>query len=122
MRLLLDTHALIWWDNDELPEEVVRRIQRADEVFVSAASAWEIAIKSDLGKIKTRVSIGDVIDDYGFSELPILAKHADALKRLPRHHRDPFDRILICQALVEELVLVSTDRAFRKYDVPVVWK
>jgi len=122
VRLLLDTHALIWWDNDELPEEVVRRIQRADEVFVSAASAWEIAIKSDLGKIKTRVSIGDVIDDYGFSELPILAKHADALKRLPRHHRDPFDRILICQALVEELVLVSTDRAFRKYDVPVVWK
>ncbi len=121
MRLLLDTHALVWWDNDQLPAAVTRRIQRAQTVFVSAVTAWEIAIKSSLGKIVVKGSVGDALDDYGFTELPISVRHADAVRDLPYHHRDPFDRLLVAQAVIEDLVLVSADSALRRYNVPVVW-
>jgi len=121
MRLLLDTHTFVWWDNDELPRSVRDRIQSADTVYVSAASAWEVAIKTALGKITARAAFADAIDDYGFDALPITVAHADAVRALPPHHRDPFDRLLVVQAQIEGLTLVSRDPAMRLYAVPVVW-
>lgn len=121
MRLLLDTHALVWWDNDALPARVVKRIRDADEVYVSAATAWEIAIKTALGKITVKGSVADAVADYGFVELPILISHAAAVRQLPHHHRDPFDRMLVAQASIEALTLVSRDAALRLYNAPVVW-
>ena len=121
MRLLLDTHALVWWDNGLLPAKVTARIREADEVYVSAASAWEIAIKSALGKIVAKGTVAQALADYGFTELPMTVSHAEAVRALPNHHRDPFDRILIAQAHVESLTLVSRDRALRLYQAPIVW-
>jgi len=121
LRLLLDTHAFVWWDDAKLPKAVIRRIQRADDVLVSAVVAWEIATKSALGKMTARGSVAEAIADYGFTELPIGIAHADAVRRLPEHHRDPFDRMLVAQALVEDLVLVSADAALARYKVPIVW-
>jgi PIN domain nuclease of toxin-antitoxin system len=116
MRLLLDTHAFLWWDDGDLPDAVVELVQAADEVFVSAASAWEMSIKSALGKLKTNSSLAAAIADYGFAELPITMAHAEAVRALPMHHRDPFDRLLIAQARVETLALLTHDRALGQYD------
>ena len=121
MRLLLDTHTFVWWDNDELPRAVRERIRSADAVYVSAVSAWEIAVKSALGKIATQATLASALEDYGFDALPITVAHADAVRGLPPHHRDPFDRLLVAQARIEELTIVSRDPAFRAYRVPVVW-
>lgn len=122
MRLLLDTHTLIWWDNGRLPERVAARIQAADEVYVSAVTAWEIAIKSALGRLAVRGTVADTIRDYGFSPLPVTIEHADAVRSLPAHHRDPFDRLLAVQTQLEDLTLVTRDPAFRPYDVAVTWE
>lgn len=121
MRLLLDTHTLIWWDNGALPARVAKRIRDADDVYVSSVTAWEIATKSSLGKIKVKGAVSEAIKDYGFTELAITVGHAEAVHLLPNHHRDPFDRMLIAQAQTESLSLVSKDPALRLYDVPVVW-
>lgn len=121
MRLLLDTHTLVWWDNAKLPARVVKRIQQADEILVSAATGWEISIKSALGKIAVRGTITQILADYGFTELPIRLSHAEAVRALPAHHRDPFDRMLIAQAQVEGLVLITRDPLMRAYDVRVLW-
>jgi len=121
MRLLLDTHAFIWWDNGRLPKGTTVKVQEADEVYVSAVTAWEIAIKTGLGKIVVRGSVADAIADYGFSPLPITVEHADAVRSLPLHHRDPFDRLLVVQTQMEELTLVTRDPAFRPYGVDVTW-
>lgn len=121
MRLLLDTHTLVWWDGDDLPRAVARRIERAESVFVSAVVAWEIAIKSALGKLVAKSPVEELLDDYGFLELPVLIRHADAVKKLPPHHRDPFDRLLVAQAMVEDLVIVSSDQVLKRYGAAVVW-
>jgi PIN domain nuclease of toxin-antitoxin system len=121
LRLLLDTHALVWWDTGALTAAVVRRIQRASEVFVSVASAWEIAIKAGLGRLRMRGSVVDVVSAYGFRELPVTFAHAHQVLALPRLHRDPFDRLLVAQAMMEELTLVSRDRALSGYGISVVW-
>jgi PIN domain nuclease of toxin-antitoxin system len=121
MRLLLDTHAFVWWDQGTLPLRVIRRIQEADSVFVSAATAWEIAIKSALGKMVATGSVAEAIADYGFADLPVSVFHAEAVRGLPHHHRDPFDRLLVVQARAEGLTLVSKDEALRPYDVPLLW-
>jgi PIN domain nuclease of toxin-antitoxin system len=112
---------LIWWDTGELPAVVARRIAEAETVFVSAVVAWEIAIKSSLGRMVAKAPVEVVLDDYGFRELPVLIRHADRVRTLPPHHRDPFDRLLVAQALVDDLVIVSADRLLRKYKAPVVW-
>lgn len=121
MRLLLDTHTLICWDDDRLPRGVTTAIREADEVYVSAVTAWEIAIKRALGRIEARGSVADAVADYGFSPLPITIEHAEAVRGLPTHHRDPFDRLLVTQAQIENLTLVTRDPAFRAYDVTVCW-
>ncbi len=121
MRLLLDTHALIWWDEGRLPRGVTTVVQNADEVYVSAVSAWEIAIKSGLGKIAVRGTVAEAIADYGFSALPITVAHAEGVRMLPPAHRDPFDRLLVVQAQMEQLTVVTHDPVFRSYPVPVSW-
>lgn len=121
MNILLDTHAVIWWDNDELPSPVTKRIQRAERVYVSAVSAWEIAIKQALGKIAAKARVADIIQDYDFTELAISVSHTEQLSGLPKLHRDPFDRLLIAQALSEELVLVTADKTIARYPVPTAW-
>ncbi|MBI1815602.1 MAG: type II toxin-antitoxin system VapC family toxin [Deltaproteobacteria bacterium] len=121
MKLLLDTHTLVWWDSGELPRPVSRRIESAEVVFVSAVVAWEIAIKSSLGRIVAKAPVEAVLEDYGFLELAVSIRHADKVRTLPLHHRDPFDRLLVAQALVEDLVIVSADRLLREYKAPIVW-
>ena len=122
-RLLLDTHTLLWWaeDNPRLPPATDARIRRADLALVSIASAWEIAIKTSLGRLAVPMAVEDILDEAGFVLLPVTFAHAAEVAKLPHHHRDPFDRMLVAQARTERLALVSPDRVFRKYDVQVMW-
>ena len=121
MRLLLDTHVLIWWDEDRrLSAKARRAIHDADEVFVSAASAWEVAIKVALGRRRPSRTVGDAAADSGFTELPVTFQHASRVAFLPLHHRDPFDRLLAAQAEVEGLTLVTRDPAFGPYGLDVL--
>jgi PIN domain nuclease of toxin-antitoxin system len=122
LRLLLDTHALLWWDAGSLPAPAVRIVKRAEEVFVSAATAWEIAIKASLGKIRASATVTKVARAYGFRELAIAFSHAEHVRTLLPIHRDPFDRMLIAQAAVEGLTILTDDRAFSKYGASVAWR
>lgn len=121
-RLLLDTHVLLWWlaGDPSLPDEVGERIDTELDVFVSPASIWEIEIKKAIGKLKAPSDLVDVIEESGVSELPIRYRHAELAGRLPPVHRDPFDRLLVAQAMSERLTLVSRDADIRRYDVPVL--
>ena len=121
MRLLLDTSSLIRWHRDELRPAAVDTVQRADVVLVSSASAWEIGIKHALRKLDFPDRVEDILPEYGFVELVTTARHGDLLRDLPLHHRDPFDRLLIVQALDEGLTILTSDRQFEPYRVPVVW-
>jgi PIN domain nuclease of toxin-antitoxin system len=124
LRLLLDTHALLWWLTDDLRLKRAERAAVADSdamVHVSAASVWEIAIKASLGKIELDgVDLEGELTANDFIELPVQWGHAMAAGRLPRHHDDPFDRLLIAQAQVEGLVVVSYDSTFRKYGISLL--
>jgi PIN domain nuclease of toxin-antitoxin system len=121
MRLLLDTHVLIWWDEGaRLRADAKRAIRDADQVYVSAVSGWEIAIKTALGRLRPRRTVAEAVIDSGFEELPVRLRHAEALDRLASHHRDPFDRMLAAQALSEGLTLVTRDPAFKPYGVRVI--
>lgn len=118
MRLLLDTHVFLWavTANRRLKPAARDYLSRADVVFVSAASIWEIAIKARLGKIEADPDhLADAIDDSGFRELPVSARHAAAVAKLPLHHTDPFDRLLLAQSLLEPLRLVTADGVFAAY-------
>lgn len=121
MRLLLDTSTLIRWHAGTLRAAAVQAVQRGELVAVSAVSAWEIAIKRALGKLKMRETVEDLVNLYGFLPLAVTVRHGDVLRDLPRHHSDPFDRLLIAQALDEGLTILTSDRAFEPYRVPMVW-
>ena len=122
-RLLLDTHvALLRRANDNrLALTAKQAIADASLVFVSAASAWEIAIKSALGRVRLPQSFAEGVNQSGFIELPIGFDHAAAVEFLPSHHADPFDRMLLAQAKVERLVLVTHDKRFEPYGQAVIW-
>ena len=122
-RLLLDTHvALWWWGNDKrLALTAKDAIAAASLVFVSAASAWEIAVKSALGRVRLPQSFAEGVRGSGFVELAIGFDHAAAAEFLPSHHTDPFDRMLLAQAKVERLVIVTHDRQFEPYGQAVIW-
>lgn len=123
MRLLLDTHVFLWAlaGSRELKAPARRLIESADEVHVSAASIWEIAIKSRLGKIDADpIEVAAAIDAAGFVELPVRAAHAMGVANLPAHHADPFDRILIAQAIAEPLRLVTADTVLARYSELVI--
>ena len=122
MNLLLDTHALLWWLADEELSDPARQAIEAPEnlVAVSAASVWEISIKRALGKLRTGNDLFGAVADAGFDPLPISLEHAEAAGALPAHHDDPFDRMLIAQAQLHDLVIVSRDRRFAPYPVDVL--
>ena len=121
MRLLLDTNALVRWHLVKLRPAAVRTVQRAELVVVSAVSAWEIAVKRALGKLDLKDTVEQIIARYGFLPLPATVRHGDLLRDLPLHHPDRFDRLLIVQALDEGLTILTSDRAFEPYRVPVEW-
>ena len=111
MRLLLDTHALIWWDEGVgLSPGAADAIRAAEQVYVSAASGWEIAIKSSRGRLTTRRRLAEAVAESGFEELPVRLAHAEGVRDLPWHHRDPFDRMLVAQALFDRLTVVTRGR------------
>jgi PIN domain nuclease of toxin-antitoxin system len=128
VRLLLDTHALIWWlAGDETLSVAAREAigEAGNDVFVSAASAWEIATKHRLGKLAgvepIVADIDGVIAEQGFEGLAISLRHGQVAGMLPGPHRDPFDRMLIAQAMLERLVLVSNEAPFDAYGVARLW-
>jgi PIN domain nuclease of toxin-antitoxin system len=123
VRLLLDTHVFLWWraDDRRLRATVRKAIAEAEIVFVSAASAWEAAIKVALGRLHIPDTLEAGVIDSGFEKLPINFSHAEAAARLPPHHLDPFDRMLIAQAGAEGLTLVTHDRRLHPYDVEILW-
>ena len=123
MDLLLDTHAFLWWlqDNRNLGRESRAAIADPENrVFVSAATAWEIAVKRAAGRLVAHGDIGEWIASNGFGALPIDVEHAVASAELPTHHADPFDRLLIAQAVLEGFVLVARDDEIDKYDVEIL--
>lgn len=118
MNLLLDTHVLIWWDEGRRIAAAARRaIEAADVVYVSAASVWEVAIKIGLGRLRPDRTVEEAAEESGFLELPITFRHAQRVSGLPAHHRDPFDRLLVAQAEIEGLTLVTRDPVFDRYGV-----
>ena len=119
MRLLLDTHVILWWlmDDDTLSADTKELIDTETDVFISAASVWEIAIKQALGKLIVSSDLIDVIDRSGLGELPIRSRHAVEAGSLPPLHRDPFDRMLVAQARCEDLTLLTRDSQVLRYDV-----
>lgn len=120
-RLLLDTHTVLWWLADEqLEADAKTLIATTPLVVVSAASVWEVGIKVALGKLRVPVPFAPVVRDAQFALLPMSAEHSDAAAALPPHHRDPFDRMLIAQAVTEGFTVVTRDQRFRDYDVPVI--
>lgn len=120
--LLLDTHVVLWWltDDPTLSEELKVMIDEEVDVFLSAAVIWEVAIKQALGKIAGPTDMPERIRDSELEQLPITGDHAIAAARLPLIHRDPFDRILVAQARVQELTLVTRDEHIHKYDVEIL--
>lgn len=128
MRILLDTHALVWWlAGDERLSRPARNCLRteANSIFVSAATAWEITTKHRLGKLPSATAlvadISSELADQGFHELPVSVLHGQRAGALPGPHRDPFDRMLVAQCQTDGLTIVSSDRIFDTYRVPRVW-
>ncbi|MDP9403904.1 MAG: type II toxin-antitoxin system VapC family toxin [Actinomycetota bacterium] len=122
MNLLLDTHALLWWLAGA-PMDADARARISDPtalVVVSAASVWEVAVKQALGRLSFEGSMVDHVEHGDFEPLPISLRHAERAGRLPPHHRDPFDRMLVAQAQAEALTLVTRDPAFDAYEVEVL--
>ena len=123
MQLLLDTHALIWWLSKDvkLSARAYKEIANpCNIVFVSAASAWEIAIKKSIKKLETPDDLVEQINEKNFQPLAITIEQALAVEKLPMHHQDPFDRILIAQAQCLNLTIVTRDRKFNFYDVDLI--
>jgi len=128
MRLLLDTHVFLWWigDDPRLSLPAREAITKAEnEIFFSVASAWEISVKTRLGKLTLPSDVESFLPDQihrnAISILPIGLAHALRVSRLPIHHRDPFDRMLVAQAQAEKLTLVTADASIRLYDVKLCW-
>jgi PIN domain nuclease of toxin-antitoxin system len=128
MRLLLDTHTFLWWlAGDESLSATARTAiaGEGNDIFVSAASAWEIATKHRIGKLRNVAAIVNDLDqavvDQGFVGLPISLRHGQVAGALPGHHRDPFDRMLIAQGMLEKLVIVSNEQPFDAYGIARLW-
>jgi PIN domain nuclease of toxin-antitoxin system len=128
MRLLLDTHAFIWADDQPeklSPDAKAACEDPANELILSVASAWEMQLKLMLGKLALRKPLRSVIEDWIHQNtiliLPVNLDHIIRLETLSNHHKDPFDRVLIAQAMTEGLTVVTHDRAFSLYNIPIVW-
>lgn len=128
MRALLDTHTFLWWNTDDPRLSGAAREAIADggnEIFLSAASAWEIAIKTARGRLSLpdppEVYVADRLTRHRFQALPIQLSHALRVFSLPDLHRDPFDRLLIVQSQMEDMPLLTADADLSKYEVDVIW-
>jgi PIN domain nuclease of toxin-antitoxin system len=124
VRLLVDTNVLLWWRDDSplLPKRVSAQLADPDnDILISIISFWEIAIKKALGKLRFVEDFEEVMADEKFDLLSVTYPHLRLLGDLPQHHRDPFDRLLIAQALAERIPIVTADRAFAAYGVGIVW-
>jgi len=123
MKILLDTHVVLWWQRDDrrLNKAARRAIAEADIVWVSAASGWEVSIKKALGRLRLDEPFRVLVAADDFTELPLTLAHADAIAELPPHHADPFDRVLIAQARIEGATIVSHDRALEPYGAAMIW-
>ncbi|MEA3439083.1 MAG: type II toxin-antitoxin system VapC family toxin [Chloroflexota bacterium] len=128
MKLLLDTHTFIWWitDNPQISPKIRRLMSDgSNEIFFSAASGWEIAIKARLGRLELNEDLSRFIptqlSENAFSVLPIELSHTLHTYHLPYHHRDPFDRLLIAQSQLEKMPLASNDQLLAGYDVELIW-
>lgn len=123
MTLLLDTHVVLWWQRDDrrLNKAARRAIAGADVVWVSAVSGWEVAIKTALGRLRLDEPFSVLLRADDFTELPLTLSHTTRLQALAAHHADPFDRMLVAQALVERATIVSHDRALEPYGAPMIW-
>jgi len=122
MRYLVDTHVLLWWfGGHPLSRQAAEILQEAAvDTLVSVASIWEMSIKQGQGRLEFPPEIGEAITSDGFDVLPIQWAHARRVSQLPDHHADPFDRMLVAQALVEDCTIISHDRRVLQYDVPSV--
>jgi PIN domain nuclease of toxin-antitoxin system len=121
-RFLLDTHVLLWWlaDDSQLGQQCREVIaDPRNEIFVSAVTTWEISIKSGIGKLEAPEDMDSIVEDEGFSKLPISLYHGQLAGSLPQLHRDPFDRMLIAQAQAEGLILVTADEHIVEYNIRV---
>ncbi|MGA1356741.1 MAG: type II toxin-antitoxin system VapC family toxin [Prochlorothrix sp.] len=129
MKLLLDTHTLMWWDSqfDRIPPKTQAILQNSDhEVWISVVSLWEMQIKSQLGKLTLQVPLEELINYQqqvnGLKLLSVTVPHILELDKLPLHHRDPFDRLLIAQSRVETAILVSQDTKMQMYNCQILWQ
>ncbi len=127
MKLLLDTHIFLWWDSEptKLSDKVMKILtDKTNTLFVSVVSVWEMQIKKDLGKLVLRTSLATILIEQEsknqISVLPIEAKHIFGLETMPQHHKDPFDRLIIAQANVEDLTVISNDAIFSQYKVKLL--
>ena len=122
MKYILDTHILLWWlsDSKNLSLKTREKIANSDNIiYVSAVSIWEIEIKKSLRKLQTPEINAKIIATCQFQELPVHIKHVLTLKELPNHHNDPFDRLLICQSIVEKATLITEDKLIAKYKLNI---
>ena len=121
-RLLLDSNVIVYLDQD--PSRVAARtrnqIDAASEVYVSAVTGWELSIKQATGALKMNTMVSSLVGSLGFLELPITIRHGEAVRTLPMIHRDPFDRLLVAQSIVEGLTLVTSDSRLIQYGIPVL--
>jgi PIN domain nuclease of toxin-antitoxin system len=128
VRLLLDTHAFVWWIEDSVRLSAHARAAIADrrnDIFVSAVVGWELAIKQALGKLQSKRPVVEFVPEQiamnGFRTLPVEMAHALRVSELPLHHGDPFDRLPVAQSDVEEMSLVTGDRVISRYGVSIIW-
>jgi PIN domain nuclease of toxin-antitoxin system len=121
-RLLLDSNVVVYLDQypDRLPAAARDKIDEAEEVYVSAVTGWELAIKQANGALRLNAAVSALVDSLRFLELPITIRHGERVRTLPLIHRDPFDRLLVAQSMVEGLTLVTSDRRLAQYGVPIL--
>jgi PIN domain nuclease of toxin-antitoxin system len=124
VKLIVDTYAALWLlaEDDRLSMKADQMLTDAsNEVLLSAAVVWEVAIKRSLGKLDAPEGFATMLLDAGAEPLPVGIDHAEAVRSLPWHHRDPFDRLLVAQAVLEGAVLLSNDESLHAYEAPIVW-
>lgn len=125
MIVLLDTHLVLWWMSGEagrISKKALAALgSEGFDPVVSAVTMWEVAIKRRLGKLDAPADLLPQLERAGVELLPVTARHADLVGSLPLHHRDPFDRLLVAQATLEGLPLVSSDKSLRRYEIEILW-
>ena len=120
--LLLDSNVIVWLNQkpERIPAHVMEQIESAPLIYLSAVTAWELSIKQSRGSLTLNRPVSDLIHTHAMTELPVTIQHGEAVRTLPYHHRDPFDRLLVAQAMVEGLILVTGDRKLHQYGVPML--